>query len=326
MQTLPENIILFPKWKTALEEESLQALKEKRYEEALNKLNELLRYQVDNHEVFIGKIMCLMELGRYSEAQDMCEELLLYRNDNYYHYLHIYLTILFQTDQYGLLMEQVEDEFSNGSTPAVIKEQFEQLYDMSSKMKTDLIVEKSFGYLSDLYESINKDNHSEQWRLVETLRKMKSLPTEQVLSLLVNEKVHPVTKTAIFQWLQEVNISDHVDIHKLGFTKSVKPNEVTEINADIIIKQTLLLINEVQQENPSLFQLLEQLLYRYAYVRYPIMPPNKDVVKIAEALKNIGEGYLNIHSNFEKETPVDVARYMEEIQLCESLYLGIIEE
>src|SRR5699024_7352147 len=97
------KVILFPKWKTQLEEESLTAIKEKEYREALQKLNKLIRYNVLNHETLIGKLICLIELGNYEEAQHMCEELISRKSEYYYQYVHIYLTLLFQTSQYQLL-------------------------------------------------------------------------------------------------------------------------------------------------------------------------------------------------------------------------------
>src|SRR5690625_4141626 len=110
-----------------LEKESLQALKDKRFAEALYKLDKLLSYQVNNHEILIGKLICLMELGRYEEAQDLSEELLELHNDNYYHYVHIYLTILFQTNQYDVLMEQVEYELESEEIQIYIEEQYIQI-------------------------------------------------------------------------------------------------------------------------------------------------------------------------------------------------------
>ncbi|UJL44989.1 tetratricopeptide repeat protein [Virgibacillus sp. NKC19-16] len=321
-----DNVILFPKWKSLLEEESLEALKEKRFEEALSKLNKLLSYQVNNHEIIIGKIICLMELGRYGEAQDICEELLQYKEENYYHYVHIYLTLLFQTSQYELLMEQVAYECENEAIPLVMKEQFQQLYDMSEKMQNDLSIEKSNAYLDDLISAFYENDHREQWRLVENLRKAESSPTSTVIKLLVNENVHPVSKTAIFHWLKDHEVSYEVEIHKLGLQLRVNPTDVTEITSHPTFKQLVLLISGLEQKDPSLFHLLGQLLYRYTYVRYPIMPPIDDVKLIAEALKITGEAYLNIHTNTGEERNNDVDRYMEEIKLCESLYLSIIEE
>ncbi|PAV27710.1 hypothetical protein CIL05_20650 [Virgibacillus profundi] len=326
MQHQTDNVILFPKWKTALEEESLHALKEKRYEEALEKLDKLLSYQIDNHEIIIGKLICLMELGRYGEAQNICEELLQFKSKNYYQYVHMYLTILFQTNQYELLMEQVEYEIENDTIPLTVKEQFQQLYNMSEKMKMDVNIERTITYLDDLYQAVDNKKYREQWRIIENLCKMKTRPSEEVVALLTNENVHPVTKTAIFQWLRVMNFSETVPIHKFELNLTVKPTEIVEIKSQGLVKQTLLLINEQEQKNPTLYQMLEVLLFRYAYVRYPIMPPTEDIIQIAAALLSIGEEYLNIHTNRQQKLSEASMRYKEEIKLCESLYLSIIEE
>lgn len=326
MESQSDNVILFPKWKKTLEKESLEALKEKRYEEALIKLNKLLSYDVDSHEIVIGKLMCLMELGRLDEAQDICESLLMIKNENYYHYVHIYLTILFQTNQFELLMDQVEFEFEDDSIAEPVKEQFQQLYNMSEKMNDNVIDEKSTVYVDDLLHAVENNNYIDQWRLVESLKRMKANPTNEIISLLVNEKVHPVVKTAILNWLRAKNISQNVNIHKLNTHMRMKPTEIVEIESLGTIKQVDLIISVLEQSNPSLYAMIGQLLYRYAYVRYPIMLPDEDVLPIAEALKNIGETYLNINTKQTEEISESVLRYMEEIKMCESLYSSIIEE
>src|SRR5690625_7001302 len=76
MESDLKNVILFPTLQKNLEQDSKLALEAKKYPEALEKLNELLRYKVQKHEIFIGKLICLMELGRNNEALDLCEDLL----------------------------------------------------------------------------------------------------------------------------------------------------------------------------------------------------------------------------------------------------------
>ncbi|OZU89799.1 hypothetical protein CIL03_01280 [Virgibacillus indicus] len=323
MEHETDNVILFPKWRSALEEESLQALKEKRYDEALVKLDKLLSYHIDDHEIITGKLICLMELGYYEEAQDICEELIQSKNQNYYHYVHMYLTILFQTNQFEQLMKQVEYEIENNAIPLPVKEQFKQLYDMSEKMNYDLIAEKSTTYLDELFQAISSQHFQEQWLITENLRKMNAEPNEEVIALLTSEDVHPVTKTSIFQWLQDKNYSKAVTVHKLDLHVSVKPDDIAKLQSQPFIKETLLMISGQEQKNPTLYQLLEVLLFRYIYVRFPIMPPSEDVKQIAAALSYIGETYLNLHTISEDEINKD---YIEEIKLCETLYLSIIEE
>lgn len=327
MRNNHDNVILFPKWQSTLEEESLNALKQKRYEDALAKLDELLKFQVNNHEIMIGKLICLMELDRHDEAQQLCEDLLQYKDEHYYHYVHIYLTLLFQTGQYDQLMEQVDYEFScANSMPQFVQEQFRQLYDLSMTMKTKLKSEQSVQILNRLKKAVCEKNHQKQWQLIERLRKIKSMPTAPLMDLLTNEQIHPVTKTAVFHWLQDKQIHQPVSIHKLGSTLTVVPAEITALESHATFKQTLLLINEIEQINPTLFLLLKKLLYRYAYVRYPIMPASSESVHIARALKEIGSDYLNMPTNEQKSLTVRTKDYIEDIKMCEALYLSIIEE
>src|SRR5690625_118339 len=118
----PGNIILFPKWQKVLEEESVAAIKEKKFEDALEKLDNLLSYDVKNHDIYTGKLICLMELERYKEAQELCESLIEEKDSHYYQYIHIYLTLLFQTDQYDTLIDVVSVELESGNVPNHLQE------------------------------------------------------------------------------------------------------------------------------------------------------------------------------------------------------------
>src|SRR5690625_165965 len=319
VQRNDENIILFPKWREDLQEESLLALKEKRYTDALPKLNQLLAYNINSHEIMIGKLICLMELGQYDEAQSLCEELLVHRDEKYYQYMHIYLTLLFQTNQFEVLLEQIDIELADNNIPSVIAEQFQQLYQMSHQMKSDLVSEQTTEYIEELTDAIQNHNHVRQLQLIENLRKMKVEPIERIITYLEDESVHPVTKTAIFKWLQDNGVSDQIHISKLNLDLTVHPIEVKGIRQHTITKQVMFLINRLEQKNPTLYILLEQLFYRYVYVRFPIMPQSNDVEKIAKALRVIGNEYLHIQMN--EQIHPEIENYIKEIKMCERLYL-----
>ncbi|MEN1968305.1 tetratricopeptide repeat protein [Lentibacillus sp. N15] len=320
------NVVLFPKWKTTLEEESLAALKEKRYDEALDKLNKLISYKVQSHEIMIGKLICLMELGHYDDAQDLCEDLITINDENHYQYVHIYLTLLFQTSQYEALIEQVEAEWKMGEIPNPFHEQFQQLYDISQEMNDQLKEKKMTKYIKDLLQAVEQQEHTKQWHVIEKIRKTKAMPVMKLIDpLLTNEQIHPVVKTAIFQWMQEMHVTEKVTIHKSDQSLTVVPTAITTWDKHPIIKQTKLLIGELEQENPTLYVLLEKLIYQYTYVHYPIMPPSEDVPAIADALVSIGKERLNLSvtgENGERKF-LYYKRAIEESQL---LYLSIIDE
>lgn len=320
------KIIMFPKWKLKLETESLQALKEKRYDEALHKLNKLISYQITDHEIIIGKLMCLIELGRYNEAEELCENLISHPDEHYYHYLHIYLTILFQTNQYTLLMDCVEQELPMECVPEAIKEQLIQLYDLSSTMKQDINNKKAKSYEKDLEVALDNNNYQTQWQLIETMRKMKIEPSKNIISILEDKEIHPMIKTSIFQWLQDSNHSHLISIHKFGQEMHINPSETQSIRLHPVFKQISFIFNDLEQQNPSLYKLLEQILYRYTYVRYPFFPSSDAILLIAQAIKKIGDSYINLPRDPEEVDETDVAYYIEEIEVCQTLYLSIIEE
>lgn len=319
-----EKVIMFPRWREVLEKESLEDVQAKKYVEALSKIDLLIEHEVSTYEIMIAKLVCLMELGQHEDAEDLCVNLLATENENYYHYAHIYLTILFQTDQHELLMERVEYELGDEHLQQDVRDQFQQLYDMSTHIQSDALFERSTTYIKALTVAIDEENHLKQWQLIESLRKMKLTPTDALIAYLVDERIHPVTKTVIFKWLQEKNVTDNVSIKKLNIHMEISPATVKKIRSHVMFKQTMLLINEIEQDNPTLFILLEQLLYRYMYVRYPMMPSSDDVIKIAEALKSIGQAYLHIETSTEPDESVVV--FINEIKMCETLYLSIIEE
>lgn len=318
------NVILFPKWQKILEEESIAAIKEKKFDEALDKLNDLLSYQVKNHDIYTGKLICLMELERFDEAQELCEALIEEKDKYYYQYIHIYLTLLFQTNQYENLMEIVEDELEKGKVPSHLKESFNQLYSMSEKLSLSVITERSNLYLEELYDAVNQDNHMEQWRLIHKLRKMGTALNEKVASLLVNDHVHPLNKSAIVLWMKQQNISKPVEVHKFGIEMKVIPNETPDMKQSIIADHIENRISEVEQSNPSLYSVMETLLGHFLYVMYPITPPVEDADYIAEALHTIGNEYLNM-----EVPPIEdenIKKYIQEIKTADILYASIIDD
>lgn len=321
-----DNVILFPKWKIRLEEESLQALQEKKYDVALSKLDELLSYHITNHEILIGKLICLIELSRYEEAEQLCEYLIKDPDENYYHYLHIYLTILFQTNQYALLMEYIEKEITSKSIPDPIREQFLQLYDLSAEMKQDIDSEKGKAYEQELQEAFETNNYQVQWRILETMRKINYQPTDELVGFLKREEVHPVVKTSILQWLQDLNRSQKITVHKFGLEEIIKPQDLPDIDSHGVTKQTMFLVNELEQSNPTLHQLIKQLFYRYIYVRYPFFPPTEDILPLAQALYDVAVDFMNQPEEKKQETSSKTNQYIEEIDLFQTLYLSIIEE
>lgn len=320
-----EKVILFPKWKTNLEEEGLSFLKAANYKKALEKFNQLVTYGVANDDILTGKLICLMELGMYDEAEEIClAEMSKSDHTNYYQYAHIYFTLLFQTNQYDVLLEKLYDELSFPGLPDTEKKQFQQLYEMSAAMKSDLDEKKNTAYIADLKEAVENDDIQKQWRTIDALRKMKLHPGSREIQLLQEEFIHPVVKTAVIEWLQATDSGDNIRIHKFGMQATIRPIEIPAVSEHPLVSAILSTYDDIEQKNPTLYQMLLKLLNHYAYVRFPFLPDLSDADEIAAATLYIGKKYLNLP--VQDEVSVNMQNYLSEIELCDRLYASIIAE
>lgn len=321
-----DNIILFPKWREMLEEESLQALKEKRYGTALKKLNKLIEHKVEDVEIFTGKLICLMELGRLPEAQSLCEELLALKNENYLHYIHIYLTILLQTNQYELLMEEVQSLLEMEHLTPPEREQFLQLFSMSKKMKEESEEEEVNELLAKFNRAVGEGNIPLQWHYIDRLNKLGAEPENAVIEHLAAETIHPVIKTAIFQWLQAQQVTEPVRIHKFDKCKDFIPIKIERLDNNQDYKLIVKQFAHVEENNPTLFQVMKKLLYHFLYVLYPYSPSRENYSDIALALTSLGKKLLGIDTYHHGDQSATVSYYEDLIQYAETLYSSVIEE
>ncbi|WP_217586882.1 tetratricopeptide repeat protein [Lentibacillus saliphilus] len=318
------NVILFPKLQATLEQESLVALTDKNYSEALEKLNQLIEHDIKHHDIMMSKLICLMELDRIEEAEQLCEILMGKRDAHYYEYVHIYLTILFQSAQYDVLIEIVDEELGQKEkVPSPFKDQFKQLQQLSQHMREELIIEHAAKLMRDLHKAHQHQHHHQQWLIIEELQRIGAPPRQNIDHYLTDDSVHPMVKTSLFKWYRDRGVNQPVNVHKLGLSGEFTPMNVPRIENHVTIKETRARLNEMDQSNPTMFQQLHTLLLRFAYVRYPLIPDEDQAPALAEALISIGNNLLSIHNETDEHQMV--SRYVEELNLCDGLYLSIID-
>lgn len=318
-----DNVVLFPKWQARLERESFEALQNRRFEDALAKIEQLMQYNIDHHDIAVGKLICLMELGRYDEAEAFGESLLEKKNQDYYRYLFIYFNILLHIHDYEQLAHLIQRELKKSGIPGDIKQQLIELYHESLQRLEDYREERETELYEDLNKAMLQGKLTQQWRIIESLRENKSHPTKMIKDYLRLEHIHPMIKTALLMWLKDMNVTDDVTIKKLGLKTLLKPLDLPELTDADFYQEVLTLIQDIEHKNPTLFQLLEKVLYRFTYVRYPFFPPSEDAPFIAQALKTIAQPYLDDDAG---EVDPHVEKYVEEMKWCETLFLSVIED
>lgn len=327
MENENENVVMFPKWKTRLEKIGLQAFKEKRYQDAVDSLQPLIEYDAASDDVVTGLLMSWIETGELDRAEELCQQKMKESLDEeYYHYLHIYITILFQRSRYQEIVDLLDEVFQTEDIPHQSRTQLWQMFEVSRKLLEGHQKEQGDKWRSDFFEALEKNDLPSQWRALNRLLNQSALEyLEEFSSLLVDSSVHPIIKTAIIQWFRDSEVSQPLTVSKFGQTFELVPSELNQFQSDYMIKQIQMRLGDMEQSNPTMYDMVDQLLYRYCYVRYPIFPSEDEVAAIVEALKQLGHDYLQIPYGYDEQVE-GVEKYKQEIELCEQHYSLMVGE
>lgn len=326
MENKNGNLVMFPKWKITLERVGLEALKEKRYKEASEALEPLVEYGAANSDVMTGLLMSWIELGLFDKAEELCQEQMKVAHDEYYHYLHIYITILFQSNQYQSIVDLLDEVFETEDIPHQSRTQLWQMYEVSRKLLEDRQKEEGSKFIGEFNEALKSQDIHKQWQALDRLKKQSpDRFMENFEEVLKSEAVHPLIKSSIIEWYRDWRIEQEISLTKFGQVFSVVPSQLSELHGDYIIKQIQMRLGQVEQSNPTMFEMINRLLYHYCYVRYPLFPNEQEVPILVEALKIIGHEYLQLPYSPEPEVE-NVEKYKEELELCEQHYVFIVGE
>src|SRR5699024_3287218 len=106
-------------------------------------------------------------------------------------------------------------------------------------------------------------------------------------------------KTAIFNWLQDKKITENIKVTKFNLQLTINPVAIAPLKEHTSYQVGLKWIQEVAEQNPTLTNLLEQLLYRYIFVRYPMVPNEEEMIYVVKAMNEIGKQTLHIDDQLE---------------------------
>lgn len=315
------NIILFPGTRDKLLRQMENELKNGNFINALNITDELLTNQFHCKNVYVTRLNCLIQLKQLDEAEQLCEHLMESAKNFYEHYFEYYLFILFELNKFHILMEAYEKANKMISVRSEHREQLDTFYKLAIQMN-DVEINK---WSQQLEQARKEQNYVLQWQIINKLQQINNNPNKWLISLLEEEKVHPVVKTKIIMWLKEVSNNNEVKVEKFGKVMKFIPKKLLHFKQQegyIIVKKSL---QQVEQKDPSLYRLALQLLNHYYYVMYPMLISKKDADFISEAILAIIKTDLNIQDKFQNDTSNVIKQYIKNIRICNELFLNIVE-
>ncbi|WP_188206338.1 tetratricopeptide repeat protein [Alkalibacillus aidingensis] len=323
------DIVMFPGWRKDLEQKAFDAITQKNFEEALLHIKKLEEFNEAHSEIITAKTIALVELGRYDEAIGLCRQLMKEDEDNYYKYLHIYLSILFQNSQYTELIDLLDEVFETETVPPEYREVFMQLHNLSKDMRTSQPEQEAETHISHFFDSLEHGNFQEQWKLLSIHRRNNIEPyLKGLIPYLSDARLNPVIKTGILLWLVEQGVDEAIEVEKFGNSDYITPAELNDVMETGFAKKVLSCLEDVEQEDPTLFEFTKQILYRFLYIKFPQTPGDEEVVDISEAVLLLARKYLQLnHSKIiESQASDNQKNWMEEIEHLEKIYYSQIGE
>src|SRR5699024_8247971 len=132
-----KKVILHPSSAQALMDESLQAIEQEDFQTALTNLEQLFAHGLENFQINIGKIICLIQLGEQTDAILFCEEVMEDEtNEHFFDYLFYYVTLLFEANEYAKLIAYIDSLEKNMDVDPAHRASYEEMYDMCVEMNT----------------------------------------------------------------------------------------------------------------------------------------------------------------------------------------------
>jgi tetratricopeptide (TPR) repeat protein len=285
------NLVPFPNLKQRLLDKGMEALQQKKYEEALELLQQTLDIDSELDEVHLAVVVCLFELGYLDEAKERCQTMLQQDIGDYYEVLQIYLTILVQLGQYEEVETTIEAVLQEGKFPSQTVENFYRLLDFSRKMTANEDNENPL--LSVNVDLLLEDiTITEQWNIIQALRNEKfgiSFSYHALDEYLLNATKHPMLKTAILHMFMEKEISREIKVEKFGRRMELNSDQLQEIATHSFTIEVLQLLDDsLGNENPSLFEVAKEMWHRHLYVIYPFIPQPEEATIWAAGIHTTG--------------------------------------
>jgi len=108
--------------------------------------------------------------------------------------------------------------------------------------------------------------------------------------------VHPILKTKILLLMKENAYDKALTIQKFDQVMVFNGQDLQDINRKAYGGPAFQAIEKIEHDNPTLYQLVLELLHQYMYVIYPLKMMDDSLVKISQEIIEIAKYNLGIQT------------------------------
>ncbi|SMQ83276.1 Tetratricopeptide repeat-containing protein [Bacillus sp. OV166] len=329
-----DNVIFFPGLEKRLTDKGLENLEKKKFNEAINLLEEAREHDPDNDEILIGLVLAYFEASSFQKAKALAKEMLHKGIGDYLQMVDLYLTVLIQLHEYQEIVATIEVLLEEKEIPPEKYDHFLTILQFSRRMAEnrqpdpdpdtesntyDITPEKTNVYELNLFSI---DNLNEQMLLVSSLAEKNIRPyLPEIAEYLAAEAGHPFLKTILLSLLKEQEIDRELSVVKFEMEKKVIPTHLPEVREEPRLKEVKALLEaRLESENPVLFENSFRMAERNFFISYPLELQPKSTAAWAAAFHHLAEYYLGMDTELHYlsgEYEVQVEEIEEAIAMIE---------
>ncbi|MBT2582450.1 tetratricopeptide repeat protein [Planococcus sp. ISL-109] len=290
------NVIVFPTTVTRLLTEGMTNLKNEQYEDARDKLYQVLVYEPEHAAALGGYAYSLYELGEFTEALEVVKELLRIGPIHYLETMELYISILMQVKEFQEAEKMIEVLIEENVLPAERLEQFHQLRDLNERIAESNTTFKKDVERYALDQFLLLSPVEQEQRVTELPKEAYAAMCDQLQQLIAHPEVDWVAKSYLLLMLREQQLSGSVHVEKFHYTQEFTVETLPDPLKDKRLLNIRLLLERGLEKEPAKLQMAMELVDRHIYLLYPFFWEDFDEAEIADAY------HLYLDSLFSGET------------------------
>ncbi|WP_332689580.1 hypothetical protein [Halalkalibacter lacteus] len=278
-----KNVILYPGLVKRLIEKGMDALKNKDGKEAYKFFLSAEEHEPDHPQVLFGKMLSLVELGRLEEAVRHTNDLLKEGIGDYFENLQVHISLLVQLGKYQEVVDILDAVLTENQFPSQYAESLYQLLHFSRQMVGD---QEWLGQTEmkeeqipiEVIQMLHSGSLELQSKAIQHLREIEGDDAINELIQYLDDKNHDyVLQSMALQALHDKGCNEKIHIVKQGRELTVIPNELTQVYEQQFHNEILAyLSNQLEHNDPLLFELAKQLSWTHLWSLYPFLPEPED--------------------------------------------------
>jgi tetratricopeptide (TPR) repeat protein len=269
-----DNVIFLPGIEQRLTDKGLESLQNKRFQEAINLLEEAREHDPENGDVLMGLVLAYFEAAVFKKAKDLASEMLLKGIGDYIQMVDLYLTILIQLHEYQEIVSTIEALLDEKEIPPEKQNHFLTILQFSRRMAENSHQDQHEDVLEEDNKEINllaMSDINKQMFVISSLAEKNIRPyINEIVEYLEADNGHPFIKTMLLTLLKEQEYDKEIMVKKFNSTIKVVPIDLPEIQSQPRLREIeKLLEDRVESSDPVLFENIKGMVKRILFISYP---------------------------------------------------------